>query len=231
MPENSLQNATAWTLEHDAYCYKHHIPPAAKTLWIWLIGQGYQASEIEPDLSEFNAFVAKSRGKGYGHSYLKKILAVLQTHGVVKIVKKFSWKIFRLLVIPLQWLNPPKKKVGKKLQNSISSSGLDPSNDTSSVRGDMQQQHSRISENLDTLAENNIHYNADEKEVLDRPKNEIKLALILFGLRGGFEKAENPEGWIRDCLRGRYWEEPRNYNRLLQMFGNSIEWDELFPSG
>ncbi|WP_298908726.1 hypothetical protein [uncultured Nostoc sp.] len=72
MPENSFKNALPWTEAHEAYCYQHHIPPAAKSLWQWLMRHGQIASEIEPDLSEFNAWVAKNRGKPYAHNYLKK---------------------------------------------------------------------------------------------------------------------------------------------------------------
>lgn len=132
---------------------------------------------------------------------------------------------------PLEWLKPPRKKREKNLQNHNLSYTLDPSNDISLVTGDIQQQHSNSDINLELLADNGIHFDSDEKEVLERPTNEIKLAILMFNLRGGFEKSYNPEGFIRRCLKCRWWEFPRNYNLLLQMFGNSTEWDELFPSG
>ena len=53
MPENSFKNNLPWTEAHEAFCYQHHIPPAAKSLWQWLMRLGYIGSEIEPDLSEF----------------------------------------------------------------------------------------------------------------------------------------------------------------------------------
>ncbi|MEH1971102.1 hypothetical protein [Nostoc sp.] len=231
MPENSSKNALPWTEEHEAFCYKHHICPAAKSLWQWLMRQGVIAEEVEPDLSEFNATVAKARGKGYSHNYLKKIFDTLVEHRVIQVVKQYSWKTFKLLVRPLEWLKPPRKKREKNLQNHNLSYNSDPSNDKSAVLGDIQQQHSNSDINLETLAENGIHFDSTEKEVLERPTNEIKLALLMFNLRGGFDKSHNPEGFIRQCLRQRWWEFPRNYNLLLEMFGNSTEWDELFPSG
>ncbi|MCC5629078.1 hypothetical protein LC613_13740 [Nostoc sphaeroides CHAB 2801] len=231
MPENSLKNALPWTEEHEAFCYKHHICPAAKSLWQWLMRQGQIAEEVEPDLSEFNATVAKARGKGYSHNYLKQIFHQLVEHRVIQVVKQYSWKIFKLLVRLLEWLKPPRKKREKNLQNHNFSYTLPTSNQQSIVPGNIQQQHSNSDLNLETLKEAGIHYDSSEKEVLERPTNEIKLALLIFNLRGGFEKIENPEGFIRNCLRGRWWEFPRNYNRLLSMFGNSTEWDELFPSG
>ncbi|MHC5740277.1 MAG: hypothetical protein ACYTXH_36660, partial [Nostoc sp.] len=106
MPENSPKKSLPWTEEHEAFCYKHHICPAAKSLWQWLMRQGLIAEEVEPDLSEFNATVAKARGKGYSHNYLKKIFDQLVEHRVIQVVKQYSWKIFKLLVRPLEWLKP-----------------------------------------------------------------------------------------------------------------------------
>ncbi|MBC1242262.1 hypothetical protein, partial [Nostoc sp. 2RC] len=211
---------------------QNHIPPAAKSLWQWLMRQGETGSEIEPDLSEFNAWVEKVRGKKYTHNYLKQMFELLQTHRVVQVVKQYSWKIFKLLVRPLQWLKPPKKKREKNLQNNNSSYTLQASNQQSTEPGNIQQQHSNSEANIELLTEKGIYYDSDEKEVLERPTDEIKVALALFDIRGAFEKILNPEGWIRRCLRGRWWEHPRNYALLLKRFGNLNEWDwqELFSS-
>ncbi|BAY34188.1 hypothetical protein NIES2107_60930 [Nostoc carneum NIES-2107] len=224
MTENRYKKPLPWTEEHEAFCYQNHIPPAAKSLWQWLMRQGEISAEIEPDLSEFNATVAKSRGKGYSHNYLKQMFELLLNHRVVQVVKQYSWKVFKLLVRPLEWLNPPKKK---NLQNHNSSYNLPPSNDSCADGSNIQQQHC---DNRQLLEDNGIYYDDNVTEVLHRPTNEIKLALIMFNLRGGFEKIPNPEGWIRDCLRQRYWEHPRNYSVLLQMYGNSTDWDDLFPN-
>jgi hypothetical protein len=231
MTENKYKINLPWTEEHEAYCYKHRISPAAKSLWQWLIRQGLIGEEIEPDLSAFNGWVAEVRGKGYAHNYLKKIFDQLVEHRVIQVFKQYSWKAFKLLVRPLEWLKPPKKRREKKLHNHNSSYNSQPSNDDSSVGSSLQQQQSNIDNNLATLADEGILFNSDNKEVLDRPENEIKLAIIMFKLQGGFEKIEKPEGWVRACLRKRIWEHPTNYKLLLQKYGNSTEWDELFPSG
>lgn len=230
MTENTYKSNLPWSEEHEAYCYKHRISPAAKILWQWLMRQGEISEEVEPDLASFNAWVKTVRGKGYCHKYLKMIFDELVEHRVIQVVKKYSWKIFKLLVRPLEWLNPPKKKCRKKSQNSDFTSTLDPTKDSSVVPGSLQQQQSNIDNNLASLADEGIIFNPDEKEVLDRPQNEIKLAIMMFNIQGGLEKIRNPEGWIRTCLRKRIWEHPTNYRLLLQMFGNSTEWDELFPS-
>lgn len=231
MPENNELINLPWSEEHEAFCYKNRISPAAKILWQWLIRQGEISNEIEPDLAAFNTWVERNRGKGYCQKYLKKIFDELVEHRVIQVIKKYSWKIFKLLVRPLEWLKPPRKRARKNIQNLESSSTLDPSNNKSVVPGTSQQQQSYIDTNSELLNEVGIHFDSDVSEVLEAPTNEIKLAIIMFNLRGGLEKIENPEGFIRRCLRGRWWEYPRNYNALLQKYGNSTEWNELFPSG
>jgi hypothetical protein len=231
MTENNHLINLPWSEEHEAYCYKHRISPAAKILWQWLIRQGQISEEIEPDLSAFNAWVEKNRGKGYCHKYLKKIFDELVEHRVIRVIKKYSWKIFKLLVRPLEWLQPPKKKSRKKSQNTDYSSNSQASNDKSVVPGTSQQQHSNSEVNSELLNEVGIHFDSEVIEVLEAPTHEVKLAIIMFNLRGGFEKISNPEGFVRRCISRQWWLHPRNYNALLQKYGNSTEWNELFPSG
>jgi len=205
-----------WTEKHNEFCLENSIPPAARLLWQWLMMEGNN-QEIEPDLSEFNTWVQKHRGKGYCHAYLKKMLDILVENRVVNIVKKFSWKIFRLLVRPLEWLNPPKRK---NLQNPNPSYETPTPNPSKAVEDDIQQQ--LILDNQELLSQEEIYYTTDEIEVLNRPKFEIKAALLLFKLRGGKEKILNPEGWIRSCLRRRCWEEPTNYAAIVQHFSGAV---------
>ncbi|MBR8832705.1 MAG: hypothetical protein DSM106950_01340 [Stigonema ocellatum SAG 48.90 = DSM 106950] len=236
-----------WTEKHEEFCLENGITPSAKLLWQWLMRLGKLSDEAEPDLTEFNEWVAKHRGKGYSRPTLKAALEQLKSLRVIQIVKKFTWRIFRLVVRPLEWLFPKKpNKFGptkvklvtnrvvnfyleKNFQNRSKTFKSQPSNPQSSDAGSKQQQQSPlIQENLSILSEAGITFKPKELEVLDRPTNEIKLALIMFELRGGFEKTENPEGWIRTCLRERYWEEDRNYEALLNRLGNLTIWSELF---
>jgi hypothetical protein len=204
MPQNTSEKHLSWTDLHEAFCYQHHICPAAKTLWQWLMRQGEIASEIEPHLvKEFNTWVTKVRGKGYDRKHLNYIFNQLVESRIIRVIKKFSWAEFRLVVRPVEWLNPPRKKRGKKSQNQNLSPTLDPSNDLSAVAGSMQQQHSNSSINQEILSESGIHIDDNVTEVLDCPNWELRIAIVLFKIRGGFAKIENPEGFIRDCVRGR----------------------------
>lgn len=213
----------AWTEEHDEFCLKNRIPPAARLLWRWLINQGKEGHESEPDLQDFNEWVEKNRGQGYAQIYLKKIYKALVDNRIITQVKKFTWRIYRVIVQPLSWLKPPRKKV----QNPNSSFTLHPSNAQSVVDEADQQQHTLILNNQATLAEEGVHFEESEKEVLNRPEVEIKVALALYKIRGGAEKIQNPPGFIRYCLRYRYWEQPSNQSQLIAVLGNGKIWDEL----
>ncbi|MFM2065012.1 MAG: hypothetical protein RLZZ507_4683 [Cyanobacteriota bacterium] len=212
MPKTS----TEWTEKHDQFCLKNKIPPAAKLLWQWLIREGIE-EEVEPDLSKFNEWVKKHRGKSYAHNYLKRMFNLLAENRVIQVIKQYSWKIFKLVVRPLEWLTPPKKQ---KLHNPNSTYKTPNPNPDNSVNADVQQQH--ILSNQQLMSQEGIHFDTEETEVLNRPQFEIKAALLLFKLRGAAQKILNPEGWVRCCLRRRYWEQPTNYASICQHFGGAV---------
>ncbi|MCC5669876.1 hypothetical protein LC653_40250 [Nostoc sp. CHAB 5784] len=220
MPENSLKNALPWTESHDVFCYQHHIPPAAKILWQWLMRLGQIASEIEPDLSEFNAWVAKTRGKPYAHNYLKKIFDILVSCRVLQVIKQYSWKITKLLVRPLSWLNPPKKPREKKLYNHNSSYDSPPSNDSNAELGlnsssnsrtpttaefvELERQH----EILTACAEYEIYFDPNKRatrHLFEFDIEDVRLALKHFVLSGGHQAIPKSQGWLISCLRECYW--------------------------
>lgn len=129
MPFNSNKNVarvTDWTSKHDEFCLEHHLTPSAKLLWQWLV-YGGENKELEPDLhEEFNKWVGKKRGKAFDPKTLKTAIKQLDDCGIVNIVRKFSWKVYRLYLRPLEWLAPKKKpRYSERFPN------LDPSNSTS----------------------------------------------------------------------------------------------------
>jgi hypothetical protein len=239
-----------WTEKHEEFCLENRVTPSAKLLWQWLMRQGELGNESEPDLKEFNEWVAKHRGKRYSIPTLKGAFEQLANLRIIYVAKKFTWRIYRLIVRPLEWLFPKKRGkfratqvklvtnniinfyVEKNFQKPNKTFNLQPSKPQLSEPGlgssSNPQSISSIQENVDTLQSAGIDFDHDDTEVVTRPHSEIRLALIMFELRGGFEKISNPEGWVRTCLRTRIWEEPRNYEYLLSKFGNLTIWDELF---
>lgn len=216
---------STWTEEHELFCYQNRIPPAAKSLWFWLVTQGKEGRESEPDLQEFNQWVAKKRGKPYGQTYLRKMYGALVENKVVTEIKKFTWRIYRVIVKPLEWLKPPKPPSEKKVQNLYFNSKTQGSN-TQSVVDEVKQQQLNL--NQEILAEEGIEFDIKETEVLDRPTLEVKVAIALYKIRGGAEKVQNPEGMIRKCLREKWWTSKNNQKALNAYFPcNSKVWDDL----
>jgi len=223
--QNWTETDKIWTEKHEQFCLENRIVPAARLLWQYLLKQSNSDNQIEPDLAEFNAEIAKHRGKGYCRLTLKNALQQLINLRVVHLVKRFTWRLVRIVTRSLVDLFPK-----KKLRNENEIYVSHTSNcDVSEADTQQQQQSYPIQENISTLADAGINFNEKELEVLSRPNCEIKLALIMFELRGGLPKITNPEGFIRDCLRGRWWEEPRNHETITMKFGNLTTWSELFP--
>lgn len=222
MPKNAQKSINPWTEQHEAFCFENKIPPAAQHLWQWLLRQGNEVEEIEPDLSEFNEWVEKFRGKKYSHNYLKEMFELLKKLGVISTIKKFCWKIYRLVIRPLEWLKPRKRQ---KSQLPTFTYNLQPSNDSNAVGDSMQQQHSDLERNQETLALEGIEYDTSDTEVLSRPNWEIRAAIVLFNIRSSTNIIENPEGWLRQCLRKRYWETRRNYVAIISKCGYPAYYD------
>lgn len=225
MTKIAKKSINLWTEQHEIFCLENKIPPAAQHLWQWLLRQGNVIEEIEPDLSEFNAWVEKWRGKKYSHNYLKSIFQLLEKLGVISIIKPYSWKIYKLVIRPLEWLFPRKKKKLQPLNFTYNSQS---SNDSNAVGGSMQQQHSVLERNQETFLEAGIEFDTTDTEVLNRPGWEVRAAIVLFKLRGGFlGRVGNPEGWIRQCLRNRYWESGRNFLAIVYEVSGLTPYDDI----
>ncbi len=228
--KNSLPKRTetdkVWTEKHDEFCLENRIKPSAKLLWQWLIRQSKLSAEIEPDLKDFNAWVAKFRRDPFCRDTLKDALQQLIDLRVVHLVKRFTWNVVRIVTRSLSDLFPRKKSCQREKICVL------PPSSSQSFEGDtkQQQQSFSVQENVADLRNAGFDFDERDTEVVARPNNEIKLALEIFKLRGGFEKIkDNPEGFIRICLRERYWEEDRNYQALVNKYGNTTIIDELFP--
>lgn len=217
-----------WTDKHDEYCLQEKIPPAAQYLWRWLLREGKVGTEVEPDLKEFNNEIAKKRGNPYSHNYLKEMFNLLCQKRVINIIKTFSWRFHRILVRPLDWLKPRRKKTEKNLQNHNESYKTGGSNPQSADGGynsssiltteDMEHlevEHQRQQEVLNACAEYGIYFNPEKQpEAVQHDIEDVRCALQHFMKRGGHTKDNfnkpripNPQGWLIDCLRNRYWED------------------------
>ncbi|MBW4598722.1 MAG: hypothetical protein KME29_03810 [Calothrix sp. FI2-JRJ7] len=224
MPKTSTKQKNLWTEQHEVFCLENKVPHAAQRLWQWLLWEAKLTEEVEPDLTDFNAWIEETRGKKYANQYLKKMFELLKSLGVIGVLKKFCWKIYRVVIRPLEWVQPLKKK---KLQSGNSSYKTEASNDCNAAVASLQQQHSDLKLNQETLAENDINFDTKETEVLSRPHWEIRASIVLFQIRQARKHIENPEGWMRECLRNRYWESRRNYLAIVFKASGLTPYDDI----
>jgi hypothetical protein len=205
-------------------------------MWQWLVKKGYFKAEII-DLKDFNRWIKRHRAKGeYCSKTLKAAFNDLVKHRVINVVKGITWNVAKIVTRPLEYL-----KVRKKVQRRDIFSNIDRSKYSNSDDVVSQQQHIRVIDNHRVFLQHGIHFDETELEVLDRPRNEILLSIACYEIadetrvtqgnqltvtRG---KVENPPGWIRACLRRRFWDKPDTYRQLVNRYGHTTYIFELFP--
>lgn len=242
MSQNRNKSITHWTYKHDEYCLENSITPSAKLLWQWLVKKGYFQEEII-DLKEFNKWVSKHRIQGaYCNKSVKNAFNKLVECRVVNCVKDFTWNLVKIVTRSLEYLKPR-----RKVQKRDIFSNLDAVNAYCAEQVLYQQQHINIINNQILFSEYGIHFNEYETEVLDRPKHEILLSIVCYQIKDskrnsnqtdkdGYvlhtraNKIDNPEGWIKSCLRRRYWDEQRTREQIELKYWNSQFIYELYPN-
>lgn len=231
MSHNSLNNTNFWTQKHQELCLKYGIKAAYQQFWYWLINYAKPGKVIEITLHEFNAWVEKQTGESLSQRHLKNLIKRLLDFGLVKLLKKYNWHEFKLIIKPIEWLEPRKIQAEQKSENFTNSSTLaaQPQENTSENSQDVnQQQHisSPINTHVSEETKNEIKqlclsadiHLPDKCEIYYYPKEKITIALGFLLLRNKRDTIPNRIGWLIDCLRWEYWEEPEN-KRLLQHKG------------
>lgn len=231
MTRNSKNITNFWTQKHQELCLKYRIKAAYQQLWYWLTNYSQPGKVIEATLHDFNAWVEKQSGETYSPRHLKNLIKKLIECGLVKLIKKYHWHEFKLIVKPIEWLDPPKKQVEQNSENSTKSSTLAAeslANNSSTSTEVNQQQHFRSSTNshvsdetkaeVDKLCSQADIHLAEKCEIYYYPIEKIFIAINFLLIRNKREVIDNRIGWLIDCLRWEYWEEPEN-KALLQRKG------------
>lgn len=198
-----------WTPQHDAYCLERGITPSAKLLWQWLIRRN-SGLEQEPDLAEFNSWIEKHRGKGYHRDTLKAAIAQLIEHKVIEPLKKFTWRIWRIVLRPINAIIcPPKLRKKSHTCECV----RDPGTSNPQFAADDVQTTTTVLDDEDLAAkvevcrQAGIRYMGRSASFLrDFTLDEINKASTFFFASGANnrDKVPNPEGWFRACLRDDY---------------------------
>ncbi|BDA68224.1 hypothetical protein CAL7716_023900 [Calothrix sp. PCC 7716] len=210
-----------WTDEHEEFCLKLGIKCAAQQLWYWLVTNSGIGKEVEIDLIDFNQLVGKKRGEPYCNRHLKQVFAKLEELGVIKIVKQYSWHVFKLLIRPLDCLKPPKKQ---SFQTNTNNSTLEAEkgDESKKVENPLSQQQSYSLPTIEEVSKetkDEIRDLVNQEAGLELPEicdiyrysiEEVQLALMLLKFQCKKKVIARRVGWLVQCLRHRYWEELEN---------------------
>lgn len=210
-----------WTDEHEAFCLKLGIKCAAQQLWYWLTTNEEIGKEIEIDLIDFNQLVGKKRGEPYCNRHLKQVFAKLDKLEVIKIVKQYSWHVFKLIIRPLDCLKPPRKQSFQTNTNN-STLGAENGDGSTNFTNPLSQQQSYSLPTLEEVSKEtkdeirdlvNKETNLELPEICDIYRysiEEVQLALELLKFQCKKKVIARRIGWLVQCLRHRYWEEEEN---------------------
>ncbi|PAX52860.1 hypothetical protein [Brunnivagina elsteri] len=244
MHETTKKRTIEWTEKHESFCLKKGIIGSAERLWYWLIQHNPIGEEIEPDLTDFNQWVNKNRGKGYCPRQLKNAFNKLIECGVIAPIKRFNWHCFKLRLLPL---NPVRNTEKKQSEFVHESSKISPERREelrkSAHRFYQQQKDLDIikrcvsNETRETIRaicrEIGINLTNDKCEIFYFPVAEIKACVaiykkrilkspkILRGLATVFDLCTNPVGWLVSALRDCYHLEDVN----IRLLSNDKDFD------
>ncbi len=112
-----------WTDKHDEFCLENGFTPCAKLLWQWILRQ----KDDEPDLKDFNNWVAQHRSKPFCRLTIKTAFNQLVESRVIQLVKQFTWHLVRIVTRTIEDLFPK-----KNLRSNNQIYVLPTSNDSSS---------------------------------------------------------------------------------------------------
>lgn len=229
-----------WTDEHEAFCLKLGIKCAAQQLWYWLVTNAGIGKEVEIDLIDFNQLVGQKRGKPYCNRHLKQVFAKLEELEVIKIIKPYSWRVFKLIIRPLDCLKPPRKQSFQTNTNS-STLGAENGDNSTKLENPLSQQQSY---SLPTIQEVSKETKDEIKDLVNKEVSlelpeicdiyrysieEVQLALLLLKFQCKKKTIARRVGWLVQCLRHRYWEELEN-QWILENMGVILTFDTYADS-
>lgn len=168
-----------------------------------------ETEDIEPDLNDFNRWVERKRGKGYCRQTLKDAIAKLEEVGIIRIAKRFTWRVSRLIVRSLKWV---KENLRPRKQNCDSSAETPAKSNTitgsSSFRSSTPQK--TPPQQVEYLC--TIYKVAYFEELTQFDCEDVRDALKLFRLRNRGKNILNPIGWLMRCLNARWFTDQNDAN-------------------
>jgi len=180
-----------------------------------------EAADIEPDLNDFNRWVERKRGKPYCRQTLKDAIAKLEEIGIIRIARRFTWRVSRLVLRSLKWV---KENLHNRKQVCDSSAETQ-----FTQRPDFSSSSIKSSTPIKTPPQQVEYlcklYNAPFLDKLVQFSIEqIRDSLKLFRLRSK-QKILNPVGWLLRCINSGWWKDQEELNP--ELFMDSVSFDGL----
>ena len=187
-----------WTDKHHKFCVKNSLNGCVRNLYEFLVMTEGENQHIEVDLKhEFNHWIEKNRRQPYHRDTIKRAWNKLVELKLIIVHKRYSWCVYSCMMVSLDQLKPRKKSRKRNPPR-----GFAPSNPHSSEKELEQQQH--IFSNL----LNSVGISLQPKylkRLLIFDLEELNEAIKLFKIRSSSSPIFNPQGWIIECLRNKYW--------------------------
>ena len=196
-----------WTKKHQQFALLCSLRPSTIHLLMWIMRRvkPYEMQNLEIDLTLFNDWVKKFRGRGYDRKTLKFALAQIDecTNGLVLTEKSYTWAIHRLIVRPLSFaLAQNNQNLGKSPKLATGN----PMFDAEHKKNAYKQQQQNISR-LDSLFRKiGMKYSKDALVRIWRLANKNyddvvdAVQLLLHRHSTQAEPIPNPYGWLIKCL-------------------------------
>lgn len=209
-----------FTLQHRQLAFQKGLPPAAIALWQWAI-ENHNDDCYELDL--FNKWVTKQRGRSYHRDTLKSAINKLEESDLVTVVRKFSWKILRVVIHPIHTLIPSRKNpnIPEEILNSLP---LIPQ----TVEAESVQQ--QLSERISICQQAGLDYRPGQREWLISfsLKELVQAIAYLIIYNEQKQTVNNPEGFVRRCLEQNWRLKPaslsyEDYGSFVESYRSAIE--------
>lgn len=205
MHKITKKNTTYWTEKHDAFCLENGFTPCAKLLWQWILRQ----KDDEPDLKDFNNWVAQHRNKPFCRLTIKAAFNQLVESRVIKLVKQFTWHLVRIVTRTFDDLFPKKNlRSDNQIYDSPTSNDCSSNGDLYNSNQSSLTPEDRV-EILEDCAKEGIFFNPEQDtDLYQHSKEDIAIALEFYASLPPKKKREiyNLPGWFLTCLDLRFWE-------------------------
>jgi hypothetical protein len=217
-----------WTKRHDNFVLSQKkenksIPPSAQLVWRFYERRRHQlGEEMDIDLEQCNKWIARQKGSGFERKTLKNAISLLESVGVITIVKKYhNWRDYRIILHGIEYIcdrhkitpkkNSPKQEKFTTLPGhfqELETSSSNQSIENVDRNGVVSQQQQNTIHLIDELTRSiGVIFDVRALNRLARyGVDRVHKAIKLFELRSLTNKIFNPQGFIVNAARFKWFD-------------------------